>query len=76
MMIFTMVWIAQTNNPVAAYWTASYYRDIIGGERIERVEEEKEGFIPWLQTSVWFLLHGGGASTIPVGKVCVLEYNS
>ena len=44
MMIFTMVWIAQINNPVAAYWAASYYRDMIGGERIERVEEEKEGF--------------------------------
>lgn len=27
-----------------------------------------------MKTSAWMLLHGGSASTIPVGKICFVEY--
>lgn len=37
MLIFTMVWLELIQNPVVAFWTVNYYRDIIFSDAFDQI---------------------------------------
>lgn len=75
MLIFTMVWLELVQNPVVAYWTVNYYRDIIFSDAFDQISSAQT-LTSWLKLSAKELIYSESASTIPVGKLCIIEYNA
>ena len=47
MLTFTMLWVNNTSDPAGAYWAASYYKNIIGGEAFTAINSE-DSLYAWL----------------------------
>ena len=40
MAIFTLTWLAEVTDPISAYWTANFYRNMIGEEKLAAVKDD------------------------------------
>jgi len=71
MLVFTFFWISQVSSPIIAYWTATYYRDLIGSAEFQQISSEKS-LTSWLNSSINDMLYPERQSSLLVGKLCIV----
>ena len=73
MLIFTFLWISQVSSPIIAYWTTTYYRDVLGSREFQQIDDETS-LAFWLSSSIKDMLFPEHRSSLLVGKLCIVEY--
>ena len=75
MLLFIVIWIGQCTGLGDSYWFAKSLKDVFGGQTFHAIDSEAS-MNTWLKESVQSSLFPEGSGSLPVGKMCIVEYYS